>query len=91
MWTCDKCGKEVPLDNDAVALDHIRHFDHVPGPMERFEYGARHLFATDDCEGSPSRAQYLGAERDTRGHPYLEEYELEWREAYRDLLSIAGG
>lgn len=70
---CSKCGKPVSRDNDAVELDYRR------GVLSAAAYltvPSRHLLPTGDCEGSPSRAQYLkGQPRDTRGfgyHPELE-------------------
>ena len=87
---CDKCGQAVPLENDALALQFIREHGLLPGGMERLMYGARHLLPTDDCEGSPSRAQYLeGQPRDVRGYPYLPKYEAAVRNAFSRLQALA--
>jgi len=90
MWKCDKCGKEVPLSNDAVAFQFICEHGNLPGVFERLQYGARHLLPTEDCEGSPSRAQYLiGQPRDTRGYAYKVEQEKGCRESYQKLRELA--
>ena len=87
MFTCDKCGKVVNADNDAVDLEFIMRFGTRPDALEKFvNGGARHLLPTGTCEGSPSRAQYLdGQPRDTRGYPYIESMEAPWRKAYEKL------
>lgn len=59
---CDKCGQPVPNSNDAVLFDYA-----LSGNMGLMFAQARHLLPTEDCEGSPSRAQYLpGQKRDER-------------------------
>ena len=66
---CDKCGKEVPWENDATVVSS--YFQGRAGVI--FLYGSRHFLPTEDCEGSPSRAQYIeGQPRDPR-----EEYSYE--------------
>ena len=65
---CDKCGELVELSNDAVALEFLKQHKHLPTGFGRLQYGARHLFPTATCEGSPSRAQFLGGPRDSRGY-----------------------
>lgn len=76
---CDKCGKPVEYSNDASRLDAL-----VTGCPEIVLFAsARHLLPAGDCEGSPSRAQYIeGQPRDTRGYEYDPELELKIREAY---------
>jgi hypothetical protein len=79
MITCDKCGKEVPRNNDATVIQAIA----MDEPMTMFFCQPRHFMPTEDCEGSPSRAQYIeGQPRDTRGYRYMPEYEEMWRKAY---------
>lgn len=89
--TCDKCGRNVPRNNDASVLASI-----VSGnPAMLLFAHARHLLPVHEdgeevCEGSPSRAQYLeGQPRDTRGYTYHEEYEPLIRAAYEMLQSMA--
>lgn len=67
MGLCDKCGQEVPPENDAVRLEMILN----PGDFTLMVAQSRHLLPTDTCEGSPSRAQYL------EGQPY--DKRLLWR------------
>jgi hypothetical protein len=83
--TCDKCGEPVPQSNDAVALDVILHADVL------LIFGQpRHLLATENCPGSPSRAQYIeGQPRDERtAYPYNEELEPVIRDAYAKLQEL---
>ena len=79
---CDKCDKEVPWENDATILDAIR----IEQPIVILMWRARHLFPVDGCEGSPSRAQYLGGEPDTRGYELDESRIPEYKKAYEELL-----
>lgn len=94
---CDKCGKEVPLGNDAIALEILSKRGVLPNDWERFAYGSRHLLPTEGCEGSPSRAQFLeGGAPDPRGYGSNlspEEYAQHQRAnqvAYRRLQEMAG-
>ena len=82
---CDKCGQEVMLDNDAVALEYMRQHSRLPEGIERFSYGARHLFPVEGCEGSPSRAQYLGGPKDARGYELDEKKIPEFEQAYEKI------
>ena len=88
---CDKCGQYVTLSNDAVSLDCILHYGHLPTGVLRLQYGARHLFPVGACEGSPSRVQFLGGTRDSRGYgdsltpDQWAEYEARVRAAYEVL------
>lgn len=68
MVTCDKCGKPVDKKNDVTVLDARC----LGNPIYILMHRPRHLFPTESCEGSPSRAQYLGGPPDTRG-----EYEFD--------------
>lgn len=80
---CDKCGKPVDNDNDAVLIDLIL----TSNPML---IGARprHFLPTEDCVGSPSRAQYIeGQPLDDRGYGYYPEYENRIRDAYKEMCS----
>lgn len=83
---CDKCGRPVPADNDAVRLAIIL----GAGP-HLITARPRHLLATDNCPGSPSRAQYLeGQPRDERSdYPLVEKHIPIIRAAYAELLEIA--
>ncbi|MGW8177949.1 MAG: hypothetical protein ACWGQW_04030 [bacterium] len=83
MVTCDKCGKEVPWENDATIVESYYHGE----PSFIMFHHSRHFLPTEDCEGSPSRAQYIeGQPRDTRGYPYDESREWKWRDAYAQAL-----
>lgn len=83
---CDKCGEAVPANNDATLLGA-----YISGNAGTVLFCApRHLLPTDNCEGSPSRAQYLeGQPRDTRGYPYHAENEQVWRDGYALLQEHA--
>jgi hypothetical protein len=89
MFKCDKCGREVPKNNDAVELDLL--LDVSPLLYINNNPSARHLLPVKEkgkvvCEGSPSRAQYIkGQPRDTRGYPYIPNLEPKIREAYEQL------
>lgn len=80
---CDKCGELVPPENNALSLDMILNAK----SLGLVFMGARHLLPTENCPGSPSRAQYLeGQPRDTRPeYPYIEGAEPIVRAAYREL------
>lgn len=86
---CDKCGTEVPENNDAVVFEAIR----TDNPLFCLAL-SRHLLpviedGTVVCEGSPSRAQYLeGQPRDTRGYTYYSDYESVSRKAYAELQNL---
>jgi len=83
---CDKCGKPVPRENDATQVYAVA-FDR---PMALIFYKPRHFMPTADCEGSPSRAQYIeGQPRDERGYEYDPALEGPYRAAYLSLLSEA--
>jgi hypothetical protein len=84
---CDKCGEEVPPENNAVNLEACIN----PKWILIFAQ-PRHLLPTENCEGSPSRAQYLeGQSRDMRGkYFYDESYEPIVREAYRKMQEKLG-
>jgi len=49
LGTCDKCERAVPKHNSAVLLQEV-----ATGRTAGFVMD-RHLYPTDDCEGSPSR------------------------------------
>ncbi len=81
---CDKCGKPVPPSNDAVIL-----LFEATGDWSLLGAGARHLLPTEDCEGSPSRAEYIeGQPRDTRGYEYDPVLEKHFREAYTKIQCL---
>lgn len=78
---CDKCGKPVPDNNNASVLEiYLGHFSAIFATP-------RHLLPTEDCEGSPSRAQYLeGQPKDTRAeYPYEKYWEIQVRAAYETM------
>ncbi|MHA2384161.1 MAG: hypothetical protein ACXACT_16430 [Candidatus Thorarchaeota archaeon] len=76
---CDKCGHPVPWENDATIIES--YFQNEP--VFILVHHSRHFLPTDECEGSPSRAQYIeGQPRDTRGYPYDTKHESKWRSAY---------
>jgi hypothetical protein len=81
MQVCDKCGKPVPPENDAANLDVTL------GYVAAIFAQPRHLLPTDDCEGSPSRAQYIeGQPKDTRSqYPYENYWEKRIRRAYAHM------
>lgn len=75
---CDRCGKEVKdLGDSCRELEYEMNCILV-GPGEaakREQVGPareRHIFKTNGCQGSPSRAQYLGGKLDT-----YEKYQLD--------------
>ena len=77
---CDKCGQEVPPENDATIIQAIATGSYIIAFVAR----PRHFLPVKGCEGSPSRSQYIeGQPRDTRGYPYLFIYEGIWRDAYK--------
>lgn len=79
---CDKCGKPVPLTNDAVWIQFL-----ATGDWGLVTTDPRHFLPTADCPGSPSRAQYIeGQPRDPR-YRYHPEDEAKWRQAYAEALS----
>ena len=81
MGICDKCGKEVDVCNNAVLIDSYAY----DNPVAVFVFTARHFFPTEDCEGSPSRAQYIeGQSPDTRPNA---QYDPELEQVYRTALA----
>lgn len=85
MNLCDKCGQDVPRENDATQLDVEAGFMR---PIGLFVMSARHLAPTDDCPGSPSRWQYLGGPPDPR-YSLDEEIRGRYQEAYEQLRAKA--
>ncbi len=95
---CDKCGEEIPLENNVVLLvaelarcKSDRHMS-----WAYLVCTPRHLLPVVKdgkvvCEGSPSSAQYLeGQPRDTRPeYPYQPEHEQRCRDAYARVQWIA--
>lgn len=81
MSTCDKCGREVPRENDATLLDVEAGFMKSLGVLLM---SARHLAPVDGCTGSPSRWQYLGGPPDPH-FPMNEETGKRYRAAYERL------
>ena len=75
---CDKCGGPVLPENDAI--EFARFYSKEPETADYDgdtpilglnNARSRHLFPVTEgssivCEGSPSRAQYVGGARDTR-------------------------
>lgn len=89
---CDKCGKSVHIANSAKTLQYIVEYGRLPNKKEFTTFtqsGDRHLLPTDECQGSPSRYQYLeGMDKDPRGGSYAEELELKYRDAYKILKQL---
>jgi hypothetical protein len=80
---CDKCGKDVEPENNAILLAVLLGYF--------FSLGHRHLLSVEGCEGSPSRAQYIeGQPRDLRqrSYPYTPEREHKVRVAYQRMQSL---
>ena len=50
---CDKCNQLVPISNSALAVDELA-TGRFAGAVKD-----RHLFPTDNCEGSPSRIRLV--------------------------------
>lgn len=77
MAICDKCGQEVPANNSTLELEfeiRCQGSKEMRETMLRMRADGslqqrdRHLFEIPGvCEGSPSRAQYLGQREDPRG------------------------
>lgn len=80
LAVCDKCGKPVPIKNDAVFLQM-----RVTNDLSLITAQPRHLLPTEDCEGSPSRAQYLEGQPSDSQYAYHPELEAPMREAYRKM------
>ena len=82
LMLCDKCGQVVPRDNDAVRIHMTAHPEAAPYLVLALP---RHFLPTQDCPGSPSRAQYIdGQPRDDR-YPYDESEEQRWRDAFAQI------
>jgi len=86
MDLCDKCGEFVPNSNNATLLDVFL------GDWFAILSYRRHLLPTENCEGSPSRAQYIkGQPKDTRGiYGYNSYQEQITRAAYEELRKEEG-
>lgn len=81
--TCDKCGLPVEDDNNALTIDAA-----LSNDLFLIFAQPRHLLATPDCAGSPSRAQYIeGQPRDTRGYTYDQRLEAPIRAIYEAMQS----
>lgn len=65
---CDKCNQSVPESNDAVVLEFI-----ATNNWCLLGAKSRHLFPTETCGGSPSRAAMVDSD------PV-------WKAAYEELL-----
>lgn len=84
MGKCDKCGLDVPLDNDASIFGtYTGELD----PVVLLTISSRHLLPTKNCEGSPSRAQYLpGQKKDSRGYKLNPKVLLKYRNAFITMI-----
>jgi hypothetical protein len=81
LHTCDKCGEAVPDNNNASVLEiYLGNFSAILA-------WPRHLLPTENCEGSPSRAQYLeGQPKDPRSkYGYHNFHEQQVRAAYETM------
>lgn len=78
---CDKCGLPVADKDNAVLIDKA-----LTDDWTLIFSQPRHLLPTENCPGSPSRAQYIeGQPRDTRGYTYDERLEQPIRDAYAKM------
>lgn len=86
LGVCDKCGEKVHYKEDALYLADILN----PERLYLLFAGSRHLFATENCVGSPSRAQYLENQpKDERlQYAYQPHLEKRIREAYTTLQTL---
>jgi hypothetical protein len=86
VYHCDKCGREVERNNDAVLID-----GEVNGFSLYHLMSDRHFLPVIEngevvCPGSPSRAQYIeGQPKDSRGYSYDPRAEPLYRAAYAKL------
>lgn len=64
---CDKCGKPVPENNDAVMLDFLA----TNNWLLLIDSQSRHLFPTESCEGSPAIVKAIES-----NHEYQKAYEI---------------
>lgn len=85
-YVCDKCGRVVERNNDAVIID-----GEVNGFTLAHLMSSRHFLPVIEdgkvvCPGSPSRAQYIeGQPRDSRDYSYDPRAEPLYRAAYAKL------
>jgi hypothetical protein len=97
---CRKCGEPVSPDNDVTVFDFLMLLKLKPFmgglPLAVFRLckahgGAQHLLPTGECEGSPSRAQYLeGQEVDKRGlYPLRPKLQALYREVWKRMEAYA--
>lgn len=81
---CDKCGQAVAAANDAAQFDTIlADNDWIP-PLSFCQVFVkhRHLLPTENCVGSPSRAQYIKGQPRATKYPYVPENEINFRNAF---------
>jgi len=94
LGICDKCGREVPDNNNAVRLDMVISGQSVAKLTGFLLSQSRHILPVVEggrvvCPGSPSRAQYLpGQPRDPR-YPYQQDMEAKYREAYAKIQNLS--
>lgn len=98
---CDKCGRLCYSDNDArmieVEASIAKYGEKMAAKLLIYCSTSRHFLPVVEgglvvCQGSPSRAQYVeGQPRDTRGYPYLPEYEEFWRKGLEIVRQKYGG
>ena len=75
---CDKCFQPVVPENDATLVASI-----ATGNPYLVLARPRHFLPTENCQGSPSRAQYIeGQPKDQRGYLYDKKLESSYRAAY---------
>lgn len=93
LHCCDKCGRRVPSDNNAVYFDAA--LGNMPPEGILFAVSRHLLPVVEDgvviCTGSPSRAQYVeGQPRDPRAaFAYNPAKEGTYRAAYRKMQQEA--
>jgi hypothetical protein len=78
---CEKCGELVFPGEDAVLIEAVKNND----MLGLLNPTSKHLFPTENCPGSPSRAQYFdGQPKDSR-YPYNIREKAEWNRAYNKV------
>ena len=99
---CDKCGEIVDCRNCVVLLDLLEQGGAEMNLFGAFtaserttiiqlcqQKRGRHLLAQANCEGSPSRTQYLPEQpKDGRGYGYNEQKEQTVRNAFAQMQSL---
>lgn len=89
---CDKCGGDVPLGNDATALEVLIVYPNSPmNALVLSMAHPRHLLPVPGCPGTPSRAQYFEGFPHDADQEYQMYFEHQVRDAYIRLQQLADG